>query len=112
MTVEDKLFAVQEVDPHNEGANWTLSTEPEVMGWETEGGRSGYGLSKPQAERIAARFNAHAALVQAVEKSQKALESIHELKDNEGVLIGHDFDEDLIDAAQSANAAALGLAGE
>jgi hypothetical protein len=65
-----KLYAVCWANEYVEGCTdeefkkceemdiWTLSQDPLVCGWETDAGCSGYGLTKADAELIAARWNA------------------------------------------------------
>lgn len=50
---------------------WSVSTNPSEAGWETDGGCSGYGVSKANADFIAAAKNHMVELLDEIERLQK-----------------------------------------
>lgn len=55
---------------------YTVSTDPNRNGWNTDGGSYGYGISKEWAERIVLAVNSHARLTAENERLRKALEAM------------------------------------
>ena len=63
MTFPDKLYVTREHcddgfdDELGMRPCWTLSSDPEDTGWETDGGAEDYGLTFELATEIARRYN-------------------------------------------------------
>lgn len=52
-----RWYAVADKDGNPDKAIWTLSTDPNELGWETDSGFPGYGLFKAEAEFLAQAAN-------------------------------------------------------
>lgn len=55
---------------------WTVSTDPNTTGWETDSNTSGYGLSKSVAQHLAHCANEHPELHYQVERLKKENEAM------------------------------------
>lgn len=64
------------VDPAPEDRIWTISVNPKIPGWNTDGGHHGYGLTKADAEEIARAFNN-----ERIDDLTEALQSISQWAD-------------------------------
>jgi hypothetical protein len=54
---EDRSWREETQDEMDAARVWTVSRDPEAPGWETDGGAEGYGLTRADAEFLAATAN-------------------------------------------------------